>query len=152
MLSDLIARPDRRPPARAARLVGFAGLSLAGTLILISTRVDDVRWLAVIYGMTFFGNDLAMGPAWAAASDIGERHAGTLAGAMNMMSSLTAAVAAVVSAHFFHAAAVAEKAGDLDTRALDMAVPFWIFAAGYFLGVLCWVRVDVTETIPQETD
>ena len=151
VLSDLIARRtgDRR---LGRRLVGFTGLSLAGVLILISVRVDDVRWLAVLYGLTFFGNDLAMGPAWAAASDIGERHAGTLAGAMNMMSSLMAAVAAVVAGHFFHAAALAEKAGDLDARALDMALPFVFFAISYFLGALCWLRVDVTETIPQEAD
>ena len=77
----------------------------------------------MLYGLTFFGNDLAMGPAWAAASDIGERHAGTLAGAMNMLASLMAAVAAVVAGQFFHAAALAEKAGDLAGTASDMALP-----------------------------
>ena len=83
-------------------------------MILATPWVDDLRWLAVLYGLTFLGNDLAMGPAWAAAGDIGERHAGTLAGAMNMMASLMAALAAVVAGQFFHASALAEKAGDLD--------------------------------------
>ena len=119
-------------------------------MILITPWVDDVRWLAVLYGLTFFGNDLAMGPAWAAASDIGERHAGTLAGAMNMIASLMAALAAVVAGQFFHAAALAEKAGDLAGHRLYMALPFVFFAASYFLGALCWLRVDVTETIPQD--
>ena len=50
-----------------------------------------------------------MGPAWAAAGDIGERHAGTLAGAMNMFASLMAALAAVVAGQFFHAAALAAE-------------------------------------------
>ena len=31
-----------------------------------------------------FFNDAMMGPAWASCADIGERHAGTLSGAMNM--------------------------------------------------------------------
>ena len=128
----------------------MCGLTLAGVMILISPWVEDVRWLGVLYGLTFFGNDLSMGPAWAAAGDIGERHAGTLAGAMNMIASLMAALAAVVAGQLFHASAVAAKAGDLDGQRLYMTLPFVFFAASYFLGALCWLRVDVTETIPQE--
>ncbi len=150
-LSDLIARisGDRR---LGRRVVGSCGMTLAGSMILATPRVDDLRWLAVLYGLTFFGNDLAMGPAWAAASDIGERHAGTVAGAMNMFASLMAALAAVVAGQFFHASSIAQKAGDLDKHSLYMAIPFVIFATSYFLGALCWLRVDVTETISQEAD
>jgi MFS transporter, ACS family, glucarate transporter len=149
-LSDLIARRsgDRR---LGRRLVGCCGMTLAGAMILATPWIDDIRWLALLYGLTFLGNDLAMGPAWAAAGDIGERHAGTIGGAMNMFASLMAALAAVVAGQFFHASAVAEKAGDLDKHGLYMAIPFVIFAASYFLGALCWLRVDVTETIPQGT-
>jgi MFS family permease len=151
VLSDLVAR--RTGNRRLGRsLVGASGLGLAGTLMLISPWVDDPRWLGVLYGLTFFGNDLTMGPAWAAAGEIGERHAGTLAGAMNMMGSFLGALAAVIAARFFHAAALAERAGDLDARALYMAAPFVAFAAGYFVSALCWLRVDVTETLPQGDD
>ena len=151
LLSDVITR--RTGNRRWGRsLVGVAGLSLAGAMILISPWVDDVRWLAILYGLTFFGNDLSMGPAWAAAGDIGERHAGTLAGAMNMMASLMAALAAVVAGQLFHASAIAANAGDLAGHRLYMALPFVFFAASYFLGALCWLRVDVTETIPQGAD
>ena len=148
VLSDLIIkRTGNRRIGR--RLVGVCGLSLAGLMIFISPWVDDLRWLAVIYGLTFLGNDLSMGPAWAAASDIGERHAGTLAGAMNMMASLMGALAAVMAGQFFHAAAVAEKTGDLVGHRLYMTIPFVVFATSYWLGALCWLRVDVTETVPQ---
>ena len=149
VLSDVIMRRsgNRR---LGRRLVGVCGLTLAGVMILISAWVKDVRWLGILYGLTFFGNDLSMAPAWAAASDIGERHAGTLAGAMNMIASLMAALAAVVAGQFFHAAALAEKAGDLAGHRFYMTVPFVLFATSYFLGALCWLRVDVTETIPQE--
>jgi ACS family glucarate transporter-like MFS transporter len=150
-LSDRIMKRtgDRR---LGRRLVGGCGMALAGAMILATPWVDDVRWLGVLYGLTFLGNDLAMGPAWAAASDIGERHAGTLAGAMNMMASLMAALAAVVAGGFFHAAAVADRAGDAAGHRLCMALPFALFAASYFLGALCWRRVDATETIPQGAD
>ncbi len=124
-------------------------MTLAGLMILVTPWVDDLRWLAVLYGLTFLGNDLSMGPAWAAAGEIGERHAGTIAGAMNMFASLMAALAAVVAGQFFHASALAEKAGDLEKHGLYMALPFVIFAASYFLGALCWLRVDVTETIAE---
>jgi ACS family glucarate transporter-like MFS transporter len=149
VLSDAIIRRtgDRR---LGRRLVGACGMTMAGAMILASPWVADVRWLGVLYGLTFFGNDLAMGPAWAAASDIGERHAGTLAGAMNMMASLMAALAAVVAGQLFHAAGLAEKAGDLASHRFYLTLPFAFFAASYVLGALCWLRVDVTETIPQE--
>src|SRR5436305_10086109 len=110
------------------RLVGVCGLAMAAVTILISAWVEDVRWLGVLYGVTFLGNDLSMGPAWAAASDIGERHAGTLAGAMNMIASLTGALAAVLAGQFFHAAGVAEAAGDLAVHRLHLTLPFVLFA------------------------
>lgn len=150
-LSDwIMKRTGNRRLGR--RLVGGCGLTLAGGMILATPWVDDVRWLGVLYGLTFLGNDLSMGPAWAAASDIGERHAGTLAGAMNMVASLMGALAAVVAGQFFHASAVAAAAGDAAGHRSFMALPFVLFAASYFLGALCWLRVDVTETIPQGTD
>jgi sugar phosphate permease len=150
VLSDFIMK--RSGNRRLGRpLVAASGLTLAGVMILISAWVEDVRLLGIVYGLTFFGNDLSMGPAWAAASDIGERHAGTLAGAMNMIASLMSSLAAVVAGQFFHAAALAEKAGDLAGHDRLMTLPFVLFAASYLLGALCWLRVDVTETIPQET-
>jgi hypothetical protein len=62
------------------------------------------------------------------------------------------ALAAVVAGQFFHASALAAKAGDLAGYRLGMTLPFVLFAASYFLGALCWLRIDVTETIPQGTD
>ncbi len=106
--------------------------------MLLPPWIGSPIWLGVVYALIFIGNDLAMGPAWAAASDIGERHAGTLAGAMNMMASLMAAVAALVTGELLHRE--------------SLTLPFVIFSASYFLGALCWLRVDVTETIPQGTD
>ena len=57
-----------------------------------------------------------------------------------------------VAGQFFHAADLAAKAGDLAGHRFSMTFPFVLFAASYFLGALCWLRVDVTETIPQESD
>lgn len=131
VLSDaIISRHGRR---WGRRLVGAAGLGLAGLAILAASQVGDVVGLGILLCITFIGNDLAMGPAWAAAADIGERHAGTLSGAMNMVASFTAAVMAMVTGSLFDAG-------------YDM-LPFVLFAVVYALGALCWLGVDVTRPL-----
>jgi sugar phosphate permease len=131
VLSDaIIGRHGRR---WGRRLVGAAGLGLAGLAILATTQVSDVAALGVLLCLTFIGNDLAMGPAWAAAADIGERHAGTLSGAMNMIASFTAAAMAMITGALFDAG--------------RPVVPFVIFAIVYALGALCWLGVDVTRPL-----
>jgi MFS family permease len=133
-LSDwIIKRTGERRWGR--RIVGIAGMAVAGLAILSTIWVDQFWLLGILFGVTFFGNDLAMGPAWAAAADIGERHAGTLGGAMNMTASLTAASAAIITGRLF-------KEGLLDA-------PFFLFAGSYALGALCWLKVDVTKILRQ---
>jgi ACS family glucarate transporter-like MFS transporter len=134
------------------RLVGGLGLTLAGAAILPTPWVNNVVLLGVLYGVTFLGNDLAMGPAWAAAGDIGERHAGSVAGAMNMVASLMAALAALMAGRFFLTAQQAGAAGDASRQHFYLTLPFLAFAASYWLGALCWLRIDVTEPVPQGPD
>jgi ACS family glucarate transporter-like MFS transporter len=132
ILSDLIGRQlgSRR---WGRRVVGCAGLGIAAVGIVSTLAVTDVLWLGVLLCITFVGNDLAMGPAWAAATEIGETSAGTLGGAMNMVGSLTAAVAAVFTADRFARG--------------DLVSPFLVFGLSYTLGALCWLRIDVTEPL-----
>lgn len=131
-LSDLIIR---RTGSRrwGRRVVGALGMSIAGVAILATLRAQSVPMLAAMLCLTFLGNDLAMGPAWAAAADKGERYAGTLGGLMNMIASLTAALAAIVTGNLF-------EAGNVE-------LPFYLFATAYAIGVLCWLRVDITHTL-----
>ncbi|HEV3163916.1 MAG TPA: MFS transporter [Isosphaeraceae bacterium] len=131
-LSDVIIhRTGSRRWGR--RLVGAVGMTMGAASILAINWVQPTWLLAVLLCLTFFGNDLAMGPAWAAAADIGERYAGTLGGAMNMAASFAAAVNALVT-------------GALFDRHL-LSLPFLIFAVCYALGVLCWLAVDVRQTL-----
>ena len=103
--------------------------------ILATTWATDVWTLGFLLCLTFIGNDLAMGPAWAAAADIGGRHTGVLSGAMNMMASLTAALAAMLTGRLFEAG--------------YLVLPFRIFACSYVLGTLCWLGVDATRTFEE---
>ena len=115
------------------RVVGATGLALAGTAILAVPLVDNTVVLGVLLVVAFFGNDLAMAPAWAAATDIGERYAGVLSGAMNMTSSLMAAVES-------------KAVGSL-LDAHDLVTPFLLLAGSYALGTIAWIGVDVRKTL-----
>lgn len=131
-LSDWLGRRmgSRRWGRRA---VGAAGLGIAAAGMFAILGVTDVRWLAAVLCLTFIGNDLAMGPSWAAATEIGDRLAGTLGGAMNMVGSFVAATSAIVSGEQF-------ARGDGTT-------PFVLFGLSYAIGALCWLRIDVTEPL-----
>jgi ACS family glucarate transporter-like MFS transporter len=133
-LSDAIIRRygDRK---WGRRLVGALGMGLAGASILAVPWAPAPWPLAALLSVAFFCNDLAMGPAWAAASDIGERHAGTLGGAMNMIASLTAAATALVAGYLL--------------QHHQVTLPFLLLAGSYWLGALCWLGVDVTRTLAE---
>jgi sugar phosphate permease len=137
ILSDwLIRRTGSRNLGR--RLVGCTTLALAGLTILSSIWVHEVWLLALAFSAAFFFNDGAMGPAWASCADVGERHAGTLSGAMNMTGAFLGAVAMSFAGALFH-------------RHLDDVV-FIAFACSYGLAALCWLAVDVTKPlVPQKT-
>jgi ACS family glucarate transporter-like MFS transporter len=74
-----------------------------------------------------------MGPAWAACADIGERFAGTLSGAMNMISALAGGCGALMVGYLFN-------------RGRPELV-FLIFAGVYVLAAICWLGVDVTRPL-----
>lgn len=131
VMSDAIIRRWGRGWGR--RIVGALGLLVAGLAIIAIPWVSRVWTLATLLSLAFFGNDLAMAPAWAAAADIGERYTGVLSGAMNMAASFMAAVEASVIGQL------------LDSH--DVVTPFLLLALSYALGTLCWIGVDVRRTL-----
>jgi sugar phosphate permease len=131
-LSDwLIRRTGSRKWGR--RLVGSLSLMLAAVATLSVIWVGDVYLMALAFSAWFFFNDATMGPAWAACADVGERSAGTLSGAMNMVGA-------------FVGAAGMRFAGALFDRDMH-AVVFVVFACSYVLAALCWLLVDVTKPL-----
>jgi sugar phosphate permease len=130
--SDLfIRRTGNRRWGR--RITGCIGPILAGTSFLLTTQVTETWALGLLLCLTFFGNDLSMGPAWASVADVGERYAGTIGGAMNMIGNLAGAVGVRI-------------AGGLFARGQPDLV-FLIFACSFWLGSLCWLAVDVTRPV-----
>jgi sugar phosphate permease len=115
------------------RSIGAVGLALGAVGMMAAPWAKNLWMLGGALCLTFVGNDLAMGPAWAAAADIGGRHTGVLSGAMNMTASLTAAVGAKATGHLF-------------ARGY-LLLPFVIYSCSYLLGALSWLGVDVTQTL-----
>jgi sugar phosphate permease len=124
-------------PRWGRRTIGTIGLALAALAIISTTWAESVPLLGFLLCLTFIGNDLAMGPAWAAAGDIGGEHTGVLSGAMNMMASFTAAVGALLTGYLFGSG--------------FFVLPFVIFSCSYALGALCWIGVDVTRTLEDDS-
>jgi hypothetical protein len=142
LLSDAVIRRwgNRR---WGRRLSGLFGHTCAGLALLATGWVEDVTALAVLLSLTFFCNDLAMGPAWACCADIGDRYAGTLGGAMNTVGNLGGALGAVIAGSlmgkvFPHLASGGIPGNDL---------MFVVFAGSFWLAALCWLGVDATRPL-----
>ncbi len=132
VLSDWISRRwQSRKWGR--RISGMVGLTLAGLAILAVPWVHSVWFLATLLSVSFFGNDLMIGPAWAACADVGERYAGTISGAMNMIG------------QFFGAAGM-HFAGAMMREGHTQSL-FILFGCAYGLAALCWLAVDVTRPL-----
>jgi ACS family glucarate transporter-like MFS transporter len=121
------------------RLVGCVVLAFAGLATLCTPWVQEVWQLAIVLGAWMFFNDAMLGPAWASCADIGERHAGTLSGAMNMTGA------------FLGAAGMKLAGWWLDSGHYFLL--FTVFACSYGLAALCWFAVDVTKPlVPPQGD
>jgi sugar phosphate permease len=129
----LIRRTGNRTWGR--RLVGLLGMALASVSFYAVPSVREVWLLALCLTATFFASDLSMGPAWASCADIGERYAGTLSGAMNMLGALAGAGGAALAGTLFH-------------RGRPELV-FAVFSGVYALAAMCWLCVDVTKRLDE---
>jgi sugar phosphate permease len=150
LVSDgLIRRTGNRKWAR--RVTGIIGHAGAGLAILATTWVYDPWALAALLTLTFFCNDLAMGPAWACCADIGERYAGTLGGTMNMVGNCGAFLGVLVAGSLFgkeFVLQIREASGILDEfLIMGNELVFVIFACSFWVASLCWLGVDVTRPL-----
>ena len=133
-LSDVIIR--RWGKAWSRRLVGVSGLTVAGLAIFSVPWASDTVTLGFLLTLAFFGNDLAMAPAWAAAGDIGGRYTGVLSGTMNMMASFMAALEACWLGRIL--------------GQNNLVLPFVLLACSYALGTLAWTGVDIRNPLDEK--
>lgn len=146
-LSDwFIRRSGNRKWGR--RLNGAVGLTLAGLAIFSTIWVENVYWLAVLLCFTFFCNDINMGPAWAACADVGERYAGTVGGAMNMIGNLSPAAMTAIAGTLLELKRPINL-GFFQVWGRDLL--FAVFGLCFILAAFCWLLVDVTQPLVKST-
>ena len=149
----IIRRTGNRKWGR--RLSGSVGMLLGGLAWPFLNHAPNTLILGILVCVIFFLNDLSMGPAWASCADIGERYAGTIGGAMNMIGSLMGAMGNIVAGSLFGKEFIASRpwTSDGETYLLHGTdLVFLIYGASFLVAALCWQGVGVTRTLAGKAD
>jgi MFS family permease len=115
---------------KTRRIMAYFGFLGASGFLLLSTIVSDPLMATLTIAMASFSNDLVMPGAWAACMDVGGKHAGSLSGAMNMWGNIGGALCPTVIGFIL-----------LWTNR-NWNLTFYISAAIYLMGILCWKFLD----------
>lgn len=116
--------------ALARRIVAIAGFAGASACIFIFTGVADPVRAMIVLGFAGFFNDFVMPAAWAGTMDVGGRYSGTVSGAMNTLGSIAGASSVLVVGYL-----LAWTSG-------NWTLTFYISAAIYLVGAICWLFLD----------
>ena len=119
----------------ARRIVGVVGMLMAGGFLAYAMTLRDATWIMIAMGMSGFFNDLSMPGAWGACMDVGGKHAGSLAGSMNMMGNFGGAVSPVVTGYL------------LTWTNQNWTVPLLVAAGTYLISAACWLFIDPVTPI-----
>ena len=122
---------------RVVAVVGFAG---ASACIMVFTRIPDPIEAMFVLGLAGMFNDFVMPPAWAACMDVGGRYSGTVSGSMNMMGNIAGAISPLAIGYL------------LAATNNNWALTFYVSAAVYSLGAVCWLFIDAVTPIEAQTD
>jgi MFS family permease len=123
---------------RARRWSGFIGLTGAALMLVLSIQFKHPLLAMLSVGMASFCNDLAMPGGWGACMDVGGRFAGSLSGSMNMMGNAGGALAPMIVPYVLLATHNNWNAN------------FWMFAAVYAVGGLCWLFIDPVTPLEEQ--
>jgi len=121
----------------ARRIIAVTGFVGASACIFIFTGVADPVRAMFVLGMAGFFNDFVMPAAWASTMDIGGRYSGTVSGAMNMMGSVAGASSVLVVGYL------------LAWTSQNWTLTFYISAAIYLVGAICWLFLDSHTPVEQ---
>jgi MFS family permease len=146
------------------RLFGVVGHALTGVCFLLCMAAPSAFWFFVAISLAGFCTDLSMGAGWSVCQDIGKRHAGIVAGFMNMVGNFGGAMACWMSGFVLQQSLDAHAARmGIDAQMLSAAektagllhgyqINFLISALVYVVGVVCWLCIDPTKAVVAEND
>jgi ACS family glucarate transporter-like MFS transporter len=117
--------------------LGALGQLAGAALLVASTLLVDASLAVAAIALVSFCNDLAMPGSWAACMDVGGRYVATLGGTMNMVGNLGGVLSPIVAGY------VVEKTG-------SWTGTFYVAAAVYVVGALCWLVVDPVTPLEEQ--
>ena len=127
---------------RTRRTLAYIGYLGAAAMLLLSPYIANPLPAMIAMGFASFALDLALPGCWSTCMDVGGRYAGTLSGSMNMAGNIAGGVAPVAVGYI------------LEFSGHNWLITFWISAAIYVLGALCWMGIDpvtpLEENAPTE--
>jgi len=125
--------------AQSRRVMAYLGFDGAAGFLVLSTQMGDPLYATLAIGMASFSNDLVMPGAWGACMDVGGKHAGSLSGAMNMWGNIGGALCPSVVGYI------------LELTNKNWNLTFYVSAAIYLMGILCWKFLDSVTPLEPET-
>ena len=121
--------------AKTRRILAISGFVGASLSLFISSLPESPVWAALLMGLASFCGDLTLPGSWGTCMDVGEKYAGTLSGSMNMMGNLGGSLAPLSIPYF------------LAASNNNWAISFYVGAAVYLIGAVCWFFIDSVTPI-----
>ncbi len=126
---------------RARRYLAYFGFTTAAGMLIASMSLQSPVGAMILMGIASFLLDLTLAGSWGGCMDVGGKYAGTLSGSMNMAGNIAGGIAPVAVGYI------------LKFSNNNWSATFWVSAAIYLLGALCWMGIDsVTPLEKSETE
>ena len=133
-VSDLIRKPFGITAAR--RVPGFIGYALAAVFIMLASFETAPVTAAVFVALAAATCMLTTAPAWSTCVDIGRDNSATVAATMNTAGQFAAIVCQPIVGYSV------KWLGNWN-------VPFWLLAALFVMGAVCWLFIDPKKPVMQ---
>ena len=116
------------------RYVGMFGLCMAGVCMVVGSFISDIHIAIIFLGLGLAFKDFTLPVSWAVATDIGGKHAGTIAGTMGLAGQLGSAI-------------MASAFGYILTATGSYELPVRIIGVLVFIGGLLWLKIDASKPV-----
>jgi ACS family glucarate transporter-like MFS transporter len=134
--ASLIRRTGR--VALVRRSVAITGFAIAAVMLLIFTRLQNPAWMIAALAASSFAAEFTGPVSWTTSMDLGGRYVGSMGGAMNTLGQLGGAVAPAAIGHI------------LTWTNYYWPITFYVSAAIYCGGILCWSFLDPITPLDAE--
>ena len=122
---------------KARRGIGAAGAAGAACMLLLPAWLTNPYLAVAAIALVAFGNDVQLPGAWTACMEVGGKSAATLSGAMNMMGNVGGFVSPIVCGY------IVQRTGNWN-------LAFYVTAAGYVVGMFCWLGMDPVTPLEEQ--